>query len=78
MTGKHVPPSVTIRHHPASPVCDVVVVVRGREMVLRCRNYCQSVLWARLECKSCKIPEPDLPNNEETDDLPLFLRSDRN
>ena len=32
--------------------------------------------WARMECKSYKIPEPDHPDDEEADDLPLFLRSD--
>ena len=51
-----------------------MVVVRGREMVVRCPTYFQAVKWARLECKSYKIPEPttDLPDNEETDDVPLF------
>jgi hypothetical protein len=53
-----------------------VVVVRGREMVHRCRNYRQAVQWARMECRSYKIPEPDIdfPTNEESRDLPLFLR----
>ena len=80
MTGKYAPPEVTIQRYPDSPTCDVVVVVRGREMVHRCRNYRQAVQWARMECRSYKIPEPDtdFPANQETDDLPLFLRSDRN
>jgi hypothetical protein len=80
MTGKYAPPEVTIRRYPDSPICDVVVVVRGQEMVLRCRNYRQAVQWARLECKSYKIPEPDIdiPANMESRDVPLFLRSDRN
>jgi hypothetical protein len=77
MIEKFAPPSVTIRRYPASPICDVVVVVRGQEIVLRCPTYFQAVKWARLECKSYKIPEPDLPDNRETDDVPLFLRSDR-
>jgi len=48
-------------------------------MVLRCPTYSQAVKWARLECKSYKIPEPDIdfPDSKETDDLPLFLRSRR-
>ena len=54
----------------------VVVAVRGREMVIRCPTYFEAVKWARMECKSYKIPEPDRPDDEETDDLPLFLRSD--
>jgi hypothetical protein len=79
MIEKFAPPSVTIRRYPASPICDVVVVVRGQEMVLRCPTYFLAVKWARLECKSYKIPEPDIdfPDNRETDDVPLFLRSDR-
>jgi hypothetical protein len=70
MTEKFAPPSVTIQRYPESPICDVVVVVRGQEMVHRCPTYFQAVKWARLECKSYKIPEPD---DDEEDDLPLFL-----
>ena len=70
------PPLVTIRRDPDSPICHVVVVVRGQEMVVRCPTYFQAVKWARMECKSYKIPEPDRPDDKETDDLPLFLRSD--
>ena len=79
MTGQYVPAQVTIRRYLDSPICDVVVVVRGREMVLRCPTYFQAVKWARLECKSYKIPEPDIdfPDNRETDDVPLFLRRGR-
>src|SRR5450631_2858588 len=78
MTGKYAPPEVTIRSYPDSPICDVVVVVRGQEMVLRCRDYRQAMRWARLERKSYKIPEPDidLATKAESGDLPLFLRSD--
>jgi len=72
------PPKVTIRRYAASRICDVVVVVRGQEMVVRCPTYAQAVKWARLERKSYKIPETetDLPD-EEPDDVPLFLRQDR-
>jgi hypothetical protein len=55
MTGKYAPPEVTIQRYPDSPTCDVVVVVRGREMVHRCRNYRQAVQWARMECRSYKL-----------------------
>jgi hypothetical protein len=80
MTGNYPAPAVTIRSYPDSPICDVVVVVRGQEMVLRCRDYRQAMRWARLERKTYKIPEPDtgFPANEESRDLPLFLHSDRN
>jgi len=80
MTGQYAPPEVTIRSYQDSPICDVVVVVRGQEMVLRCRDYRQAMRWARLERKTYKIPEPGtgLPANEESRDLPLFLRPDSN
>ena len=80
MTGQYVPAQVPIRRYPDSPIYDVVVVVRDREMVLRFRDYRRAVQWARLECKSYKIPEPDIdfPANAESHDVPLFLHSDRN
>ena len=80
MTEKFAPPMVTIRRYAASRVCDVVVVVRGREMVIRCPSYSHALKWAQLERKSYKIPEPitDFPDNEGPDDVPLFLRTDRN
>jgi hypothetical protein len=80
MTGNYAPPEVTIRSYPDSPICDVVVAVRGQEMVLRCRDYRQAMRWARLERKSYKIPEPDIDVAAKagSGDLPVFLRSDRN
>jgi hypothetical protein len=36
MTYKYPPPEVAIQRYPASRICDVVVVVRGQEMALRC------------------------------------------
>jgi hypothetical protein len=53
-------PQVFIRRDTASEICDVVVLVRGQEMILRCPNYSQALKWARLECKSYKIPQPDI------------------
>jgi hypothetical protein len=41
-------------------------------MIVRCPTYFEAVKWARMECTSYKIPEPDRPDDEETDDLPLF------
>jgi hypothetical protein len=76
MIDKFAPPQVFIRRHAASEICDVVVLVRGQEMVLRCRSYSQALKWARLECKSYKIPQPDLePINglDHDEKLPLFL-----
>ena len=60
MTGKNAPPEVKIRSYRDSPICDVVVVVHGTEMVLRCPDYSHAMRWARLERKSYKIPEPDI------------------
>jgi hypothetical protein len=79
-------PQVFIRRHTASQICDVVVSVRGQEIILRCPNYSQALKWARLECKSYKISEPEIepPNGLEHDEddgldhveeLPIFLRS---
>ena len=78
MTEKFALPMVTIRRYATSRVCDVVVSVRGQEMVIRCPNYSDALKWARLECKSYKIPEPItyFPDDEEPGDLPLFLRPD--
>jgi hypothetical protein len=55
----------------------VVVFVRGQEIILRCPNYSQALKWARLECKSYKISEPEIEPLDEPDDdeLPLFIRS---
>ena len=80
MTGKDAPPEVKIRSYRDSPICDVVVVVHGTEMVLRCADYRQAVRWERLERKSYKIPEPDIDvaAKAESRDLPLFLRPDSN
>ena len=86
MTEKFAPPRVVIRRHTASEICDVVVLVRGQEMVLHCPSYSQALKWARLECKSYKIPQPDFeplvsepeiepPGGLDHDEeLPLFLR----
>jgi hypothetical protein len=88
MTEKFVSPQVFIRRHTASEICDVVVSVRGQEMVLHCPDYSQALKWARLECKSYKIPQPDIeplisePEIEplsgldhDDEELPLFLRA---
>jgi hypothetical protein len=71
-------PQVFIRRHTASEMCDVVVSVRGQEIVLHCPNYSQALKWARLECKSYKISEPEIepPNGlDDDEELPLFMRT---
>ena len=48
-------PQVFIRRYTAYEICDVVVSVRGQEIVLRCPNYFHALKWARLESKSYKF-----------------------
>jgi hypothetical protein len=86
MIVKFAPSQVFIRRHTASEICDVVVLVRGREMVVRLPSYSQAMKWARLERKSYKIPQPDieplisepeiepLSGLDHGKELPLFLR----
>jgi len=51
------PAEICIRRYNDAAECDVVVVFRGREISLRCRDYDQAVKWARLECKSYKVAQ---------------------
>jgi hypothetical protein len=60
MSEKFTPPKVSIRRHTASQTCDVVVSVRGQEIILHCPDYSQALKWAHLECKSYKISEPEI------------------
>jgi len=48
---------VKVRRHSGSAACDVVVLVRGQEMTLCCRDFSQAVKWARIECKTYKISD---------------------
>jgi hypothetical protein len=75
MTEKFAPPEVTIQRYPASQICDVVVVVRGQEMVLRCPTYSQALKWARLEWKSYKIPETQFSGQRGTRRRATFFAS---
>ena len=87
MTEKFAPPQVFVRRYKASDFCDVVVLVRSQEMVLRCPSYSHALKWARLECRSYKIRQPDieplisepeiepLSGLDHDEELPLFLRS---
>ena len=46
---------VRIRCYRDVPECEVVVAVRGKEIILRCPDYDQAVKWARVECRSYGI-----------------------
>jgi hypothetical protein len=57
MTGKDAPPEVKIPSYRDSPICDVVVVVHGTEMVLRCptARRCDGRAW---NVSHTKFPSP--------------------
>ena len=68
-----------LRRH-GSPECNVVVTVRGRQMVLKCRHFKQAAKWAGIEAKSYKIPnefsvEWAEPNNPRQMGLERRIRS---
>ena len=48
---------ICIRQYSDAPECDVIVVFRGRESSLRCRDFDEAVKWARIECKSYKVAQ---------------------
>ena len=76
MSEKFAPPTVTIRRLLGSRTYEVVVVVRGREMILRCQTYAEALEWARLECRSYKTLEVkvETPDDEGLEEVPIFLR----
>jgi hypothetical protein len=47
---------ITVLRHHGSTECNVVVTVRGRQIVLKCRDFKQAAKWAGIEAKSYKIP----------------------
>lgn len=47
---------VWIRRYSDCLECDVIVVIRGHEMVVQLPSYDQAVKWAQLESRSYKIP----------------------
>lgn len=73
-TNKFAQPRVIIRRY--AELCDVVVLVRGQEIVVRCPSYSQALKWPRLECKSYNVSEPEIEtlSGADDDELPLFLR----
>ena len=46
---------VQVHRYRDRAACDVVVTLRGREMVLTLPNYRQAVKWAQIEAKSYGI-----------------------
>lgn len=46
---------ISVRRYNDASECDVIVVFRGQELSLRCRDYDQAVKWARIECKTYKV-----------------------
>jgi hypothetical protein len=47
---------VSILRYDNSSECDVIVVIRDRELVVRLPNYRLAVKWAQIESKSYKLP----------------------
>jgi len=48
---------IRVRRYNGGPECDVVIIFRGQETTIRCRDYDQAVKWARIECKSYKVAD---------------------
>jgi hypothetical protein len=75
---------VRIRCYSDVPEGDVVVAIRGKEIILTCPDYDQAVKWARVECRSYGVAsvtvEDDEPDRgtgrEDHRKLPLQLRKD--
>ena len=58
---------VKVRRYSDSTACDVLVLFRGHEMVLGCRDYSQAIKWARVECKAYGIPTVFVERASKTD-----------
>lgn len=56
MTRDTHPGEVRIRRLSNRRDCEVVVLRRGQQMVIRLPDYDRAVKWARMECKTYKIP----------------------
>jgi hypothetical protein len=50
---------VWIRRFSDGLACDVIVAIRGHEMVVRLPDYSQAVKWAQMESKSYGILATD-------------------
>jgi hypothetical protein len=48
---------IRVRRYDGVPEFDVVVIFRGQEITIRCRDYDQAVKWARIECRSYKVAD---------------------
>jgi hypothetical protein len=49
------PAEIRVRCYDGARECDVIVLFRGKETTIRCRDYDQAVKWARIECKSIRL-----------------------
>jgi hypothetical protein len=55
---------VRIRCYRNVPECEVVVAVRGKEIILTCPDYDQAVKWARVECRSYGVASVTVEDDE--------------
>jgi hypothetical protein len=46
---------VQIRRYSSGLECDVIVTLRGREMVVQLPDYSRALRWAQMEAKTYKI-----------------------
>jgi hypothetical protein len=58
---------VKVRRYSDSAACDVLVLFRGQEMVVGCRDYNQAIKWARVECKTYGVPSVFVERAPEID-----------
>jgi len=47
---------VKIQQYSDSLECDVIVLFRGREMIVQLPDYSRALKWARMESKNYGIP----------------------
>jgi len=46
---------VQIRRYSSGLECDVIVTLRGREMVVQLPDFSQALKWAQMEAKAYKL-----------------------
>ncbi len=55
--ANHPPAEIRVCRYGGAPECDVIVSFRGREMLIRCRDFAQARIWAQVECKAYGVTD---------------------
>jgi hypothetical protein len=55
---------VRLQRYPGFLACDVIVVFRGRKMVVQLPDYVKALKWTQMECRAHKIPADILEDPE--------------